>query len=691
MCSGQVFYSPRWQAMLGYRTDELEPHISTWQRLVHPDDGQRAMAMIQDYVDGKRDNYEIELRMLHKDGHWMHILARGYLERDEAGKPLRLAGTHVDISERKAQEDLLRLDREQQKILREMLEDVVRGGSLEETLQACLARLLAVSWLALLPKGGIFLLGANRQTLRLTVSHNLSSEIMSLCDQVPLGRCHCGQAAAGRQMQFSHCVDERHEIRYPGMSEHGHYSLPLLSEEEVLGVMVLYLPHGFERDPAKEQFLGTVADVLAGFIRRKHAEEALRQLNQELEDRVEARTMELVDAKDEAERASRAKSEFLSRMSHELRTPMNAILGFGQLLERDIREEEQADNVQEILHAGRHLLELINEVLDLARIESGKFTVSQEPVALMPLIADCLAMIRPKVAARGIVIVEAGRDCGEFVRADRVRLKQVLLNLLSNAVKYNREQGSLGIACVHEGDTLQIRISDSGEGLSAEQQARLFVAFERLDADKNAIEGTGIGLALSKRLTELMHGEIGVESTPGAGSTFWVRLPITDGHAEAAPEEQSTESKDRPVGSQQWDVLCIEDNPANMRLVERILAQREDIRLLTATVPSLGLELAVAHHPALILLDINLPDMDGYEVMRRLQENPATRDIPVVAISANAMPKDLARGKAAGFTEYLTKPLEVDRLLQVVDAVIGRYVLAGMNEASGADRPHDCA
>jgi CheY-like chemotaxis protein len=224
---------------------------------------------------------------------------------------------------------------------------------------------------------------------------------------------------------------------------------------------------------------------------------------------------------------------------------------------------------------------------------------------------------------------------------------------------------------VDEGDTIQVRVRDTGAGLDAEQQALLFTAFERLDADKTAIEGTGIGLALSKRLVELMGGEIGVESTPGQGSTFWVRLPATDGHPEpAATTAQAAGQEAAAVSPQRHDVLCIEDNPANMRLIERILARRDDIRLLSASAPGLGLELAAAHRPALILLDINLPDMDGYEVMQCLRENPATRDIPVVAISANAMPKDLARGKAAGFADYITKPVDVDRLMQAVDAVV---------------------
>ena len=317
-------------------------------------------------------------------------------------------------------------------------------------------------------------------------------------------------------------------------------------------------------------------------------------------------------------------------------------------------------------------------MLDLARVESGKLSVSPESVALLPLVDDCLKLLRPQADARSIRLPEVAPACNVLVHADRTRLKQVLLNLLSNAIKYNRPGGTVGIDCVtHDDGTgreLSIRISDTGKGLDAPQQARLFVPFERLDADEQGIEGTGIGLALSKRLVELMKGSIGLQSTPGSGSTFWVRLPLADGRAGAA--DVAAYAAPAPVpearGSHRVDVLCIEDNPANLRLIEGVLARRPGVRLLSAIAPGLGLELARTHRPVLILLDINLPDMDGYAVLQCLRENEATRAIPVVAISANAMPGDLARGKAAGFAAYITKPLDVDQLLRVVDDVIAR-------------------
>ena len=422
---------------------------------------------------------------------------------------------------------------------------------------------------------------------------------------------------------------------------------------------------------------GAVAKAAQAFRtalqRRDEAERNLESLNVDLERRVEQRTAQLAASRDEAERANHAKSEFLSRMSHELRTPMNAILGFGQLLEQSATLP--AGNrgwVREIVAAGRHLLELINDVLDLARVESGKFTVSPEPVALLPLIEECLTLLRPLAEAAGVRLLEASRHCDVLVRADRTRLKQVLLNLLSNAVKYNRWQGSVNVVCVaetsSEAPSVCVRVSDTGAGLTAEQLARLFVPFERLQADTR-IEGTGIGLALSKRLVEAMGGVIGAESAPGSGSTFWVRLPLALGLA-SRPEQAAEEVPPPLVSQTPIDVLCIEDNPANLRLIEGIFARHNNIRLLSALAPGLGLELARTHQPALILLDINLPDMDGYAVMQCLREHETTRDIPVLAISANAMPKDIERSKAAGFVAYLTKPLDVAELLRTVTQLL---------------------
>jgi PAS domain S-box-containing protein len=380
----------------------------------------------------------------------------------------------------------------------------------------------------------------------------------------------------------------------------------------------------------------------------------------------------LIAARDEAERASRAKSDFLSRMSHELRTPLNAVLGFGQLLQSDSEhplDPVQKARVQELLRGGRHLLSLINEVLDLSRIEAGAPQLQLEAVDLHSAVDEALQLVAAMAAERNIRI-ELRPGPGEaFVLADPVRLKQVLINLLSNAVKYNSAGGRVDIGWQPDGDGLRLEVHDSGPGLDAEQQARLFQAFERLGVHSAGVEGLGIGLALSKWLVELMKGEIGVHSEPGKGSTFWLRLARPTGPAPVRLAVMEAPAK--PLGVQPHSVLYIEDNEVNQILMQGMLAQRPGLQLHLASLPEEGLRVARELRPALVLLDIQLPGIDGFEVQRRLRSDPATRGIPVVAVSANAMPADLAEAEAAGFADYITKPLDLQRLLAVVDRVLG--------------------
>jgi PAS domain S-box-containing protein len=410
-------------------------------------------------------------------------------------------------------------------------------------------------------------------------------------------------------------------------------------------------------------FVAIVRDI----SERKRLESDLRELNRSLEQRVVERTAELVQA-------NAAKDEFLSRMSHELRTPLNAILGFSQLLqlpERQPLSVEQAGYVRDILHAGNHLLALVNEVLDLSRIESGRLELNHERVALQPVIERCAAQVAPAAAQRAIKLsLPAGAL--PAVLSDPTRLQQVLLNLLSNAVKYNREGGRIDVDCAPAaGQRVRVSVRDTGPGLSAAQQARLFRPFERLESAYSGIEGTGIGLALAKKLVEGMHGAIGVESVPGKGSCFWFELP---GCPELAPGDTHLPAAIVTASARgdQRTVLHIEDNPANLKLVAKLLASRPALTLLEATNAELGLEIAARERPDLILLDITLPGMDGFEALRRLKANVVTRGIPVIAVTSNAMARDVERGKAAGFTDYLTKPFDIQHFLAVVDRETGR-------------------
>lgn len=414
---------------------------------------------------------------------------------------------------------------------------------------------------------------------------------------------------------------------------------------------------------------------------RKSAEKELVKYRDHLEELVEEKTIDLLSARDLAEKASLAKSEFLSRMSHELRTPMNAILGFGQMLELDAGgfSDTQKSSVKEILDAGQHLLNLINEVLDLAHIESGHIDLSLRTVMLGEIIVDSLNLIRPLANERDIEVslLDDGIDItleqllqkNYAVISDVTRLRQVFINLLSNAIKYNNKNGKVTISCsITSNNKIRVSISDTGKGVSVEKQGYLFKAFNRLGAEETEIDGTGIGLVITKNIVELMGGNIGVESELNKGSTFWFELP----RSESTPKNISVPKQDKaidPLHGQVTDnksILYIEDNLANLRLVSHLLGHLENLDMLEAYEPLKGLRLAEEYNPDLILLDINLPNIDGYEVLSRLRKSKVTRNTPVIAISANAMEKDIERGIEAGFDGYITKPIDVKALLEMV-------------------------
>jgi CheY-like chemotaxis protein len=363
-------------------------------------------------------------------------------------------------------------------------------------------------------------------------------------------------------------------------------------------------------------------------------------------------------------------------MSHELRTPMNSILGFAQLLARQDLPADQGRAVDHILKAGRHLLTLINEVLDIARIEANRQQLSLEPVRVSGVLQEALSLIRPLAEQRGCTLGQVGAECDPFVRADRQRLMQVLLNLLSNAIKYNRPGGSVRVACATvrgEAGAARLRVSvhDTGAGIAPERFGELFVPFSRLGAERSGIEGTGLGLALSQRLIEAMGGAITVETVPGEGSAFHLELEIVASPLERLAEERGTRpraessSADRPA-----TLLYIEDNLANLTLIETILAARPHCTLVPALQGRLGLDLAREHRPDLILLDLHLPDLPGDEVLQRLRADPRTRETPVVVISADATSRRVVQLRAAGAYAYLTKPLDIDHFLATIDAVL---------------------
>lgn len=393
--------------------------------------------------------------------------------------------------------------------------------------------------------------------------------------------------------------------------------------------------------------------------------EALQQTEQLLADRA----ADLVVARDEAQDANHAKTRFLSRTSHELRTPLNAVLGFAQLLEFSPLADDDRDSVAHILSAGRHLVGLINDVLDISRIESGEMTLSLEPVAVPTATTEVIALMRPLAAQRSITIHQACQEAGLAAHADRQRLNQILLNLVSNAVKYNRDGGNVTISCTStEADRVHIRVTDTGPGFTAAQLERLFTPFERLGAEQSSIEGSGIGLTLTKALTEAMGGTLEVSSLPGHGSTFTVELPRAidvDLHRQSEPS-RATDLGHVP-SSGHSRVLYVEDNLASVQIMERLLANRADTVLYVAISGQLGIDLARQHHPTLILLDLHLPDLGGDIVLQRLRADPDTANIPVVMLSADANASSVRRLLDLGATSYLTKPIDLHELLALLD------------------------
>ncbi len=385
---------------------------------------------------------------------------------------------------------------------------------------------------------------------------------------------------------------------------------------------------------------------------------------------------ELETARAAAESANRSKSEFLSRMSHELRTPLNAVLGFGQLLELDPLDDSQRESVDQILKGGNHLLSLINEVLDISRIETGDLALSPEAVLVGELVGEAVDLVRPLAEQRSVHLVgDRHSTCTQYVFADRQRCKQILLNLLSNGVKYNRRGGTVAISCERTSPTrLRVKVSDTGPGIPDHQLGLLFQPFERLGAERTEVEGTGMGLALSRQLAEAMGGSLDVETEVGQGSTFAIELPLVEGPVERyerlnGPGDADADAVGMP-GAQRHVVLYVEDNLANLKLVERVVAQRPDIEVMPAMQGSLGLELAREHQPMLVLLDLHLPDMPGDEVLQRLRDDPATATIPVVIVSADATQGQVQRLMSAGAVEYLTKPFDVRALLRVLDEAV---------------------
>ena len=609
-----IYTSPAYESIFGGKVEELYQRPESWTEFIHPADQNKVLNSFtqKNLTEGK---FDIEFRIARKDGSIRWIKTRGLPIRNSQGRVYRIAGIARDITEEKTIKNQLIESEERFRSLVHQAADAFfvhdgEGFISEVNPKACES------------------LGYTREELlQMSVS---DIEVSMKPQEIIQG---LQNLKPGESVTFEGLHRRRNQTTFP--------------------VEVNLGPINWK---GRTYLLATARDI----TQRKRVE------------------LELLKTKDAAEKASQAKSEFLSRVSHELRTPLNAILGFGQLLENYSNQtlsKLQYSQVNEILKAGHHLLELINDVLDLSNIEAGKMKVKIECIPLKPVLEETLGMVEPMAGDKGVTLVSDFANLENLkVSGDRTRLKQVFLNLFTNAIKYNRDRGSVHIRGQAEGEgSVRVHIEDTGRGIPRDKQEIIFEPFQRLEYGPAPVEGTGMGLSIVKNLMTMMGGEIDVHSDGKTGSRFTVTFRSLD------PQEIPHDSKAAsgtslvthlPLGEKDYKVLYIEDNRSNLVLVEQIMQTRPKIRLLTCDHPKEGIKTARETIPDLILLDINLPDMDGYSVMKILQGYEETRDIPVIAVSAHVMQEDIDRALSTGFTHYLPKPIQVDTLLHHIDALL---------------------
>jgi len=674
--TNDLFWTDIIPVLFGYPEGDLETSFDNFITAVHPDDREKVQSAIRNSVESDKP-YEIEHRVVWPDGTVRWLQEKGAVNRNTEGEPTQMLGVVRDItSTHEADEQLARQAR-LLNMLHDSLTAFILDGKFRATLDAMLDSLLELTdsefgFLAEVLNDDRDIPYLRIQSITNIAWDPTSEEMFSRVGTDPfefrdlsnmLGvSIHEGNVVSVDESE-SPGLFKRLPKGHPSI--HTFLSVPIFVGPDLVGVFALANRNGgYDQN-------------LIRFLRPFSATYGVIINSQRMIDMEEVNRKSLVRAKRRADQANRAKSEFLSSMSHELRTPLNAIVGFSQLLESDSElNEDQKDSVEEILSASQHLLTLINEVLDLARIESGKLELSLETVPVRHIVDDTLTLLRMAAEKQGINIKTHTTGYLQ-VTADWTRLKQALLNIISNAIKYNRAGGSVLIGAeLHDTAWVDICVTDTGPGIPETRISELFQPFNRLGAELGHIEGTGIGLSLTQRLVELMGGSVGVKSEVGQGSTFWIRMPAAGHGTPTSAQPLQTSQSGRGLSRQTSDrpskkILYIEDNPANLKLVERIVQRQSRMTLVSAITAADGLNLARTSTPDLILLDINLPDLDGYSVLRDLKAMENLDATPIIALTASAMHSEIRRGKNAGFDDYLTKPINIEELVSILQKNLG--------------------
>ncbi|EQC50411.1 ATP-binding protein [Bacteriovorax sp. DB6_IX] len=599
-------------------------------------------------------SWQGEIKNRAKDGTYYWVESTISPIRNQDGKIVELISIRTDITHKKAQEEALKKSNQQIAALNKLL-NIDHGieKSLHQKLASCLQHILKVGWLDILGKGGVFLTDGGK--LKLFVSNNLGETIENMCSEVVAGRCLCGRAFEQKKTVHADCVDERHENTFEGIAPHGHYNVPLMRGDEVIGVLVLYLSHGHKRNDEEIKFLEACCDVMSQIIIDHRNEE------------------EIIKARDMAMIAEKAKSEFLANMSHEIRTPMNGVLGMAQVLSETNLTHEQREMIEIIQSSGDSLLTILNDILDLSKIEAGRFDLEIVNFNLKKCVEEAMYLLSYRASQKGVDLIEKyDEKLPKFFLGDVTRIRQILVNYISNAIKFT-EKGSVTIEISPleiNPDSAKIKISviDTGIGIPREAQEKLFQAFTQADNSiTRQFGGTGLGLSICSKLTELMGGEVHFESTEGVGSTFSSILTFAFGEERDDHQVAMTSEEDNNFSElYPHHVLIVEDNIVNQKLV-KLLLQKIGYSFEIANNGVHALDILKKEREkdfSLILMDIQMPEMDGVSATKEIIKMYGNQ-YQIVALTANAFEEDRRECLEAGMIDFITKPVKFEELKRV--------------------------